>query len=538
MSRIVQTCAASFACLCLLLLTSCGESPPKYYGIYAFDHGHYVELGDNTPEEKRLDFSPSVQILIFDKAVAMPNNDLAQITIKKRALVRYDIENVQDSQTRPIKTIAAASAVAFAVFPDLPKHFKPDENNKEMLYAVPDKPLDAGLYIISFNGKNYLFDVGLGATTEQQSNLSGCYDRYLKTEPMEGLRAFWLFGMGKQRSKSGNAVLEESYKPCSEWDAATRNASMISASIRGDWPQVRQLIEQGADPNALDRGGMTPLMHAILRSSGGDDTARSTVKFLLDHGALANVSTGNGQTPLDMAVMNASLTSLLLEHGARPNPTDELGMTPLERVACVGNSGQESASELIVHQANVNLADNGGDTPLHCAVSSGSISMVKLLLAHGAAVNVVDKLGETPLDKSIGHPDVSALLKANGATGDIPIQLPHLYEQLRKPAYKATFLALFMGETHIAPWLSGYIAALGGVEAPGRVVTVAGTQYEFYSACQPHNCYNNQMSVLFTRDAGQAWILSTENRSNYQFYGNPDEAKQTYLTAALAATAQ
>ncbi|HEY4943947.1 MAG TPA: Ivy family c-type lysozyme inhibitor [Rhizomicrobium sp.] len=532
MSRIYRVVAGVIGLSCLLLLAGCSEPPPKYYGIYALDHGHFIELGDSTPEEKRLDFSPTVQILIFDKVVATPFSDSSQVTIKKRALVRYDVENVQNAQALPIKTVVTNSSAPFAVYPDLAKHFKPDDSNKEMLYAVPDKPLDAGLYVLTFNGKNYLFDVGLGATPEHQSSLSGCVDRYLKTEPMEGMRAFFLFGTGKARSASGNAILEETYKPCAERDAAARTESMIAAAIGGDWPKLRQLVEQGANPNAVDRSGITPLMDAILRSNGGDAAAEDTVKFLLEHGAEPFVALPSGQTPLHTAVQNARITAMLLDHGAPSSPLDQSGATPLFSAACAGIAGQGAAEVLIAHNAQINIGDNNGDTPLHCASAGGSIAVVKLLLAHGAAVNVTNKLGKTPLDKSIGHPEISAVLKAGGATGDIPIQLPYLYEQLRKPAYKATFLALFMGQPDTPPWVTEYIAALGGVEAPGKVVTIMGSEYEFYNVCQPHNCGDNHMYVLFTRDAAQAWAMSMENSANQRFFGNPDEVKQAFLSTA------
>jgi ankyrin repeat protein len=56
------------------------------------------------------------------------------------------------------------------------------------------------------------------------------------------------------------------------------------------------------------------------------------------------------------------------------------------------------AKVLLIHGADINIADNTGGTPLHFAASSGSTKVVKLLLSNGANVNAKDNGGCTPLD--------------------------------------------------------------------------------------------------------------------------------------------
>jgi uncharacterized protein len=58
---------------------------------------------------------------------------------------------------------------------------------------------------------------------------------------------------------------------------------------------VRMLLENGADPNAVQTGGFTPLHSAA--QNGDKDIAR----LLLDYGANASAITDDGQTPLDLA---------------------------------------------------------------------------------------------------------------------------------------------------------------------------------------------------------------------------------------------
>jgi ankyrin repeat protein len=67
--------------------------------------------------------------------------------------------------------------------------------------------------------------------------------------------------------------------------------------------------------------------------------------------------------------------------------------------------------------ADVDLQDDEGRTPLHCAASDGRADMAKLLLESGADVNAQDNEGRTPLDLAVdrSHTEVADLLREHGA---------------------------------------------------------------------------------------------------------------------------
>jgi hypothetical protein len=68
----------------------------------------------------------------------------------------------------------------------------------------------------------------------------------------------------------------------------------------------------------------------------------------------------------------------------------------------------------------LNKADESGNTPLHCAVLSGMIDMVKLLLEKGANLNCRNKSGYTPLRLAITRREMEiAWLLATGV-GRVP----------------------------------------------------------------------------------------------------------------------
>lgn len=106
---------------------------------------------------------------------------------------------------------------------------------------------------------------------------------------------------------------------------------------------------------------------------------------------------------------------------------------------------------------------------------------------------------------------------------------PYLYEQLEKPAYKATFKALFKGQKNLEPWLREYIRSGDGVDIPSETRTVAGNTLEYYEICQPHNCPGNVLSVLFEPGGGKGWALFTRDDGARRVFGNPDAAIQAAL---------
>lgn len=108
---------------------------------------------------------------------------------------------------------------------------------------------------------------------------------------------------------------------------------------------------------------------------------------------------------------------------------------------------------------------------------------------------------------------------------------PYLFEQLKKPAYRKTFNAMFLGQRNLEPWLKGYITDRNGVDSPGETRTIDGKTYELYQVCQPHNCINNFIYVFFEPGGSRAWALFTKDDGTTRFFGNPDPNLQTALRA-------
>jgi ankyrin repeat protein len=118
--------------------------------------------------------------------------------------------------------------------------------------------------------------------------------------------------------------------------------SIVNAAFDNDIDTVKLLIYNGADVNQEDRDKMTALVFASM--FGYIDI----MNVLIQHGA--DISKGS---PLSNAVKHIDAVKLLIYNGADVNAPDEFGMTPL-MCAVDDNGCIESVKYLIANGANVN----------------------------------------------------------------------------------------------------------------------------------------------------------------------------------------
>lgn len=108
-----------------------------------------------------------------------------------------------------------------------------------------------------------------------------------------------------------------------------------------------------------------------------------------------------------MGRMYEDLEQQLRSSGPSVNARDVFGRTALWWAALKGDA--DSASTLLLHGADHNIADEIGAPPIHAAVQSGNIDVVKLLLQYKADATAVDSWGSTTLMLAIWHNDRSLL---------------------------------------------------------------------------------------------------------------------------------
>src|SRR4026208_2510202 len=88
--------------------------------------------------------------------------------------------------------------------------------------------------------------------------------------------------------------------------------ALLTAAHKGDLGEAPRAIEKGADVNAADKDGITPLYRAAEKGH------QDTVALLLDKGADVKQMTMDGATPLHIAVEmgHRAVAGSLLDTGA------------------------------------------------------------------------------------------------------------------------------------------------------------------------------------------------------------------------------
>ena len=223
----------------------------------------------------------------------------------------------------------------------------------------------------------------------------------------------------------------------------------------GDFDRLRAALDAGADPDARDRWGLTPLLLAvrhrrteaipILGRAGADpDLPRSgmgeftplheaahrdsldAVRALLEIGADASQRTW--LTPLDWAE-GPPVIRALVAAGADPDARcPETGSAPLHRRAC--RALPAAIAALLDAGADVAALDSQGRAPLHHVTLGhrrGDVARtVALLIDAGADPQAVDGNGETVMDLARRRRDAVTLsaLREAGLRRENPLACP------------------------------------------------------------------------------------------------------------------
>ncbi|KAJ6641244.1 Ankyrin-3 [Pseudolycoriella hygida] len=163
------------------------------------------------------------------------------------------------------------------------------------------------------------------------------------------------------------------------------------------------LLKSGADMEAVNENGQNALEYAVVGQNS------MAVEILLRNGANPNQFDNNNRTSMLQATIprgyypSASITESLVKHGADVNLANEQGETPLHIAIKEGNP--RTPPILINHGANVNAKEKTQNrTPLHYVAIYGRwseedrMSIAEMLLDHGADVYAEDNDGNTALD--------------------------------------------------------------------------------------------------------------------------------------------
>ena len=182
------------------------------------------------------------------------------------------------------------------------------------------------------------------------------------------------------------------------------DAQLLIYTSNGDLRAVKYLIVKlKANPNAMVVSSTSDSALHIAVKKGYSDIAL----YLIKKGANVNAVNYSGQQPLQCAIQSDSLelTKALLKAGAK---IDNKNSATLLRTA-IAKGNVEIVSLLIKNNADINVKDDQGETPLFWAVDQRNLVLVDLLIKKGAQTDITNTRGYSPLFRAVTHDDLDTV---------------------------------------------------------------------------------------------------------------------------------
>ena len=217
-------------------------------------------------------------------------------------------------------------------------------------------------------------------------------------------------------------------------NGADKNASerwplMYTAAYFGRIKIVEEFVKRSIDMNIRGPNDWTPL-HAAFDNA-------AIVRILLEKGAEVDAVESSGRTPLYLAIANyeSGTVKVLLENKANPLKQCENGSTALHRAI---DDRNREAFELMADFLEANpaidlvsdLKDQHGRTPLMAAIKTNQTNVVKFLLERtNVEVEQRNERGQTLLNVAVevGNDEIIEMLLEKGADldsqGDLILRL-------------------------------------------------------------------------------------------------------------------
>ena len=193
--------------------------------------------------------------------------------------------------------------------------------------------------------------------------------------------------------------------------------ALVEAVRLNNLQMVKYLLAHQADVSAVYGGGNTILLYAVK-----EKVQKEIISELIKAGADVNAADVNGQTPLRLAISasDVALTDVLLANNA--DIKQKVGGKTLLAYAFENNVAPEIFSRLIIGGADVNTVDEDGNVLLIQALAAGKYDIAQQLLKNGADINLQNQNGDSALSYVLSHDVPENILTDIVSMADSPLK--------------------------------------------------------------------------------------------------------------------
>jgi ankyrin repeat protein len=186
------------------------------------------------------------------------------------------------------------------------------------------------------------------------------------------------------------------------------------AAARGDARAVKELLDAGADTNAVDHNGIAPLSFAAF--SG----CVEALEILILGGATVHAKDNRGTQAIHFATRHQAKVDpvkVLLRAGARLTAQNKVGHTPFTSAAI--SNRFDIGAYLLREGSEASVPSVDGNPPLFQAIFNSSHEFLWMLLEEGVDYDQVNKVGSTILHVAALEGDIATvqILQAANLTG-------------------------------------------------------------------------------------------------------------------------
>jgi len=207
-------------------------------------------------------------------------------------------------------------------------------------------------------------------------------------------------------------VLQTLVEAGADVDVRWKGTTLLHSVALHDLQVVKTLLRLGADPNALDDEGDTPVFSAQYADRA------DIAEYLAANGADLNIQNSDGWTALHGAIIGGryEVAKVLVQYGAKLELRDNDGATPFFSATDVYDIWPDDfVGLLIAHGADVNTErPRDGTRPIHRAAYHGYDELIPRMADAGADLlaQAFDGMTAREIAVARGFPRIAEVLRS------------------------------------------------------------------------------------------------------------------------------